>query len=56
MLLLGLWLNTVGQAGFATAVVGSGLLAINTLQYLHQSGRIYRTAIITDSTLKGGTQ
>lgn len=56
MLLLGLWLNTVGQAGVATAVVGSGLLAINTLQYLHQSGRIYRTAIITDSTLKGGTQ
>ena len=56
MLLLGLWLNTAGQAGFATAVVGTLLLAINTLQYLHQSGRIDRAVIITESSLKGGTQ
>lgn len=56
MLLLGLWLNTAGQAGFGTVVVGTLLLAINTLQYLHQSGRIDRAAIVADSSLKGRTQ
>ncbi len=56
MLLLGLWLNTTGQAGFGTVVVGTLLLAINTIQYLHHSGRTDRALIMTESSLKGGTQ
>ncbi|NKI19385.1 hypothetical protein HCU74_18415 [Spongiibacter sp. KMU-166] len=53
LILLGLWLNTAEHDGFAAALVGALLLLMNTVQYLHQSGRFSRPTLIAGNALKG---
>ncbi|WP_372781187.1 hypothetical protein [Litorivivens sp.] len=58
LLIMGLWLNTTGEAGSAAVLTGVLLATMNTAQYLMRSGkaaRLSNAATKMNNSVRGDT-